>query len=48
MQSRILTAAAVLVTAAVLIMGADNGRRLARCEAAGHPPAQCRLLILGR
>lgn len=48
MRSRTLTLAAVLLTAAVLAMGHDNSRQLARCEATGRGPAECRLLVLGR
>jgi hypothetical protein len=48
MTSRILTAAAVLLAAAIVAMGYDNSRQLARCEATGRGPAECRLLVLGR
>jgi len=48
MKSRILTVAALLLTAAVVAMGFDNSRQLARCEATGRGPAECRLLVLGR
>lgn len=48
MQSRILTAAAILTACAVLAMGADNADRLEHCQAAGRSAAECRLLILGR
>ncbi len=48
MTSRTLTLAAVLLTAAVVAMGFDNSRQLARCEATGRGPAECRLLVLGR
>ena len=48
MPSRTLTLAAVLLTAAVLAMGYDNSQQLARCEATGRSPAECRLLVLGR
>ena len=45
---RLLTLAALLTACAVLAMGADNSQRLARCESAGRPAAECRLLVLGR
>ena len=48
MNSRILTAAALLLTTAVVAMGFDNSRQLARCEATGRAAAECRLLLLGR
>jgi hypothetical protein len=48
MTSRTLTLTAVLLTAAVVAMGFDNSRQLARCEATGRPAAECRLLVLGR
>ena len=48
MTSRTLTLAAVLLTAAVLATGYDNSQQLARCEATGRGPAECRLLVLGR
>jgi hypothetical protein len=48
MPTKILTASAVLLTAAVVAMGFDNSRQLARCEATGRGPAECRLLVLGR
>ena len=48
MQTKTLTVAAMLLTAAVVAMGFDNSRQLARCEAAGRGPAECRLLVLGR
>ena len=48
MRSRTPTLAAVLLTAAVLAMGYDNSQQLARCEATGRGPAECRLLVLGR
>jgi len=48
MTSRTLTVAAMLLTAAVVAMGFDNSRQLARCEAIGRSPAECRLLVLGR
>ena len=47
-MDRILTASAVLTLAAVLLMGVDNSRQLARCEATGRGPAECRLIVLGR
>lgn len=37
-----------IVLAAIVAMGADNSRQLARCEATGRGPAECRLLVLGR
>jgi hypothetical protein len=40
--------AVLLIGAGVLAMGADNSRQLARCEATGRGPAECRLLVLGR
>lgn len=36
------------IMAGVLWMGIDNSRQLARCEATGRGPAECRLLVLGR
>ena len=48
MRSRTLTLAAVLLAAAIVAMGYDNSQQLARCEAAGRGPAECRLLVLGR
>ncbi len=36
------------IVAAVLLMGFDNARQLARCEATGRSQAECRLLVLGR
>lgn len=36
------------IVAGVLWMGIDNSRQLARCEATGRGPAECRLLVLGR
>ncbi len=36
------------VVAALVAMGFDNANQLARCEAAGRGPAECRLLVLGR
>ena len=47
-MQRILTLSAVLTLAAVLLMGADNNRQLARCEATGRGQAECRLVVLGR
>lgn len=40
--------AVLLIGAGILAMGADNSRQLARCEATGRGPAECRLLVLGR
>lgn len=37
-----------IVLAGIIAMGADNSRQLARCEATGRGPAECRLLVLGR
>ena len=37
-----------IVLAGIIAMGADNARQLARCEATGRGPAECRLLVLGR
>lgn len=37
-----------LVLAGIIAMGADNNRQLARCEATGRGPAECRLIVLGR
>ncbi len=48
MTDRILTAAALLTVAALVAMGYDNQRALARCEAAGSHPERCRLVVLGR
>jgi hypothetical protein len=48
MTDRILTAAALLTVAALVAMGYDNQRALARCESAGSHPEQCRLVVLGR
>ena len=45
---RIHLFAVLLIGAGVLAMGADNSRQLARCEATGRGPAECRLLVLGR
>lgn len=47
-MQRILTLSALSTLAAVLLMGADNSRQLARCEATGRGQAECRLLVLGR
>jgi ribosomal protein S14 len=47
-MNRTLTLSALLTLAAVLAMGADNSRQLARCEATGRGQAECRLLVLGR
>ena len=40
--------AVLLIGAGILAMGYDNSRQLARCEATGRGPAECRLLVLGR
>jgi len=48
MTDRILTAATLLTVAALVAMGIDNQRVLARCEASGHSAEQCRLVVLGR
>jgi hypothetical protein len=40
--------ALLIIGAGILAMGADNSRQLARCEATGRGPAECRLLVLGR
>lgn len=32
----------------IVAVGFDNAKRLARCESAGRPAAECRLLVLGR
>lgn len=40
--------AVLLIGAGILAMGADNSQQLARCEATGRGPAECRLLVLGR
>lgn len=48
MPDRLLTAAALLTVAALVAMGIDNNRALARCEASGHSAEQCRLKVLGR
>ena len=48
MTDRILTAAALLTVAAIVAMGYDNQRVLARCEASGTSAEQCRLVVLGR
>lgn len=36
------------IVAAIVAMGVDNNRQLARCEATGRQAAECRLLVLGR
>ena len=48
MTDRIFTAAALLTVAAIVAMGLDNQRVLARCEASGNSAEQCRLVVLGR
>lgn len=48
MTDRILTIAALLTVAALVAMGFDNQRVLARCEASGNSAEQCRLVVLGR
>ena len=48
MPTKILTASAVLLIAAIVAMGYDNSQQLARCEATGRGPTECRLLVLGR
>ena len=48
MTDRCLTAAVLLTVAAIVAMGFDNQRVLARCEAAGNSTEQCRLVVLGR
>ncbi len=48
MPDRILTTAALLTVAALVAMGFDNQRVLARCEASGKSTEQCRLVVLGR
>ena len=40
--------ALLIIGAGILAMGADNSQQLARCEATGRGPAECRLLVLGR
>lgn len=40
--------ALLTIGAGILAMGADNSQQLARCEATGRGPAECRLLVLGR
>jgi len=42
------TLALLLIGAGILAMGADNAAHLARCEASGRGPAECRLIVLGR
>jgi len=36
------------IVAALVAMGFDNSRQLARCESAGRSAAECRLVVLGR
>ena len=48
MTDRCLTAAVLLTVAAIVAMGFDNQRVLARCEAAGNSTEHCRLVVLGR
>ena len=36
------------IAAALVAMGIDNNRQLARCESAGRSAAECRLVVLGR
>ena len=36
------------IVAALVAMGIDNNRQLARCESAGRSAAECRLVVLGR
>jgi hypothetical protein len=48
MTDRILTAAALLTVAALVAMGIDNQRALARCESSGRSQTECRLVVLGR
>ena len=48
MESRILAVAAMLTACGLLVMGADNAAQLKRCESAGRPAAECRLIVLGR
>jgi len=48
MTDRILTAAVLLTVAAIVAMGLDNQRVLARCENSGRSQAECRLVVLGR
>lgn len=40
--------ALLTIAAGILAMGADNTAQLARCEATGRGPAECRLIVLGR
>jgi hypothetical protein len=47
-MKRTHTLALLLIGAGILAMGADNSARLARCEATGRGPAECRLIVLGR
>jgi len=37
-----------VIVAALVAMGFDNSRQLARCEASGRSAAECRLVVLGR
>lgn len=47
-MTRLHLIAVLLIGAGILAMGADNARQLARCEATGLGPAECRLIVLGR
>jgi len=47
-MNRVHLFAVLLIGAGILAMGADNTAQLARCEATGRGPAECRLLVLGR
>ena len=47
-MNRVHAIAVLLIGAGILAMGADNAAQLARCEATGRGPAECRLLVLGR
>ena len=47
-MTRLHLLAVLLIGAGVLAMGADNTAQLARCEATGRGPAECRLIVLGR
>jgi hypothetical protein len=40
--------AMALTAIALVFMGFDNSRQLARCESAGRSAAECRLVVLGR
>jgi hypothetical protein len=40
--------AMALTVVALVMMGFDNSRQLARCESAGRSAAECRLVVLGR